>query len=271
MFAVAYLSFIACSSVWAQAAERHVRALAPRARARNVFRHPQPSFSRNRLLSILPSADFDRLRPDFQRLSLGFRQVLERPNEPIEHVYFLEPGVGSIVAVTTGGDRLEVGIFGPEGMSGLAVVQGSDRSPHETFVQVPAEAIRIAASALTQAFDESPSLRRILLRYAQAFAIQVAYTALANGRYSIDERLARWLLMCHDRVDSDTFPITHDFLALMLGVRRAGVTTALQSLEGSGVIKSLRGRLEILDREQLIKLAGGSYGTPEAEYERLMA
>jgi len=236
-----------------------------------MSRHPQPSFSRNRLLSTLPADDFDRLRAELQRVSLDFKQVLEEPNQPIESVYFLEPGVGSIVAITGSGEKLEVGIFGPEGMSGVAVVQGSDRSPHETFIQVPGEAIRISAGALRNAFEESASLRQVLLRYAQAFCIQVAFTALANGRYSIDERLARWLLMCHDRVDGDSFPITHEFLALMLGVRRAGVTTALQSLEALEAIKALRGRIEILDRDELIKSAGGSYGVAEAEYERLMA
>jgi len=236
-----------------------------------VSRHPQPSFSRNRLLSTLAADDFDRLRPQLQRVSLEFKQGLEQPHQPIEHIYFLEPGVGSVVAVTASGERLEVGIFGPEGMSGLAVVQGSDRSPHETFIQVPGEAIRIGAAALRDAIEERASLRRLLLRYAQAFTLQVAYTALANGRCSIDERLARWLVMCHDRVDGDSFPITHEFLALMLGVRRAGVTTALQSLEAIEAIKASRGRIEILDREELIKCAGGSYGAPEAEYERLMA
>jgi CRP-like cAMP-binding protein len=247
------------------------RALAPTGRARGVSRHPQPSFSRNRLLSILPADDFDRLRPQLQRVSLEFKQVLEQPNTPIPYVYFLEPAVGSIVASTPSGERLEVGMFGPEGMSGLAVVQGSDRSPHESFMQVPGEAIRITAAALSEALDESASLRRLLLRYAQAYSLQVAYTALANGRYSIDERLARWLVMCHDRVDGDAFPITHEFLALMLGVRRAGVTTALQSLEGLEVIKASRGRIDILDRDELIKCAGGSYGVAEAEYERLIA
>ena len=236
-----------------------------------MSRHPQPSFSRNRLLSILPSDDFDRLRPQLQRVSLDFKQVMEEPNKPIEFVYFLEPGVGSVVAVTGSGERLEVGIFGPEGMSGLAIVQGSDRSPHETFVQVPGEAIRIGAAALRDALEESGTLRRLLLRYAQAFTIQVAYTALANGRYGIDARLARWLLMCHDRVDGHTFPITHEFLALMLGVRRAGVTTALQSLESQAAIRAARGRIEIRDRDELVRCAGDSYGSPEAEYERLMA
>jgi CRP-like cAMP-binding protein len=124
---------------------------------------------------------------------------------------------------------------------------------------------------LSSALETSATLRTLLLRYSQAFSIQVAFTALCNGRYTIEERLSRWLLMCHDRVDGDTIPVTHDFLALMLGVRRAGVTIALQILEGDHILKATRGRIEIRDRAELLQTAGGSYGLPEAEYERLMA
>jgi CRP-like cAMP-binding protein len=155
-------------------------------------------------------------------------------------------------------------------MSGLAILNGTDRSPHHTFMQVPGQAIRIEADDLRTALDTSPSLRRLLLLYSQAQAVQISYTALANGRFTIDERLARWLLMCHDRIDGDAFPITHEFLALMLGIRRAGVTTALQALETSRVIKAGRGRIEILDRDELRAGAGDCYGAPEAEYERLI-
>jgi CRP-like cAMP-binding protein len=137
-------------------------------------------------------------------------------------------------------------------------------------MQVPGQAIRIEADDLRTALDSSPSVRRLLLLYSQAQAVQISYTALANGRFTIDERLARWLLMCHDRIDGEAFPITHEFLALMLGIRRAGVTTALQTLETSRVIKAGRGRIEILDRDELRAGAGDCYGVPEAEYERLI-
>ena len=230
----------------------------------------QASFSRNRLLAALPEQDFEELRPKLHRVDLAMRQVLEVPNEPIRHVYFPDPSVSSVVAITPQNERLEVGLFGSEGMSGLAVLNGTDRSAHQTFMQVPGQAIRIEADDLRTALDTSPSLRRLLLLYSQAQAVQISYTALANGRFTIDERLARWLLMCHDRIDGDAFPITHEFLALMLGIRRAGVTTALQALETSRVIKAGRGRIEILDRDELRAGAGDCYGTPEAEYERLI-
>jgi CRP-like cAMP-binding protein len=230
----------------------------------------QASFSRNRLLSALPEQEFEELRPKLQRVELTLRQVLEEPNESIRYVYFPDPSVSSVVAITPENERLEVGLFGPEGMSGLALLNGTDRSPHQTFIQVPGQAIRIEADDLRAALDSSPSLRRLLLLYSQAQTVQIAYTALANGRFTIDERLARWLLMCHDRIDGEAFPITHEFLALMLGIRRAGVTNALQALETSGVIKAGRGRIEILDRDELRAGAGDCYGAPEAEYERLI-
>ena len=233
-------------------------------------RTAQASFSRNRLLSIMSPEDFETLRPNLSRVPFNVRDVLEEPGQPVEHVYFPEPSVCSVVAATPLGEKIEVGLFGPEGMSGMSVVHGSDRSPLHTFVQVPGSAIRIAADDLRAAMTASSTLHGLLLRYAQAYSIQVAYTALANGRYTVDERLARWLLMCHDRIDGDTLALTHEFLALMLGIRRAGVTTALHILEGARVISMARGRMEILKREELQESAGDSYGPPEAEYERLM-
>ena len=230
----------------------------------------QADFSRNRLLSALPAEAFEALRPKLTRVALDLRQNLEMPNEAIPYVYFLEPGIASVVAITADREQMEVGIFGPEGMSGHAVVCGTDRSPHHTFIQAPCEALRIDSDDLRAAMDGSEPLHRLFLLSFQAQAVQLAFTALANGRYSIDERLARWLLMCHDRIDGDMLPFTHDFLSLMLGVRRAGVTTALHILEGAKIIKAHRGRLQILDRDELRQTAGASYGAPEVEYERLL-
>jgi CRP-like cAMP-binding protein len=232
--------------------------------------HSQTTFSRNRLLGAMASEDFEILRPRLDRVSLNQRDVLEAPNEPIPYAYFLEPGLGSVVAIVGEGEKVEVGVIGPDGMSALAIVNGTDRCPHETFIQIAGEALRIEADGLREAIDKSRSLHNLLLRYSQAFSIQVAHTALVNGRYSVHERLARWLLMSHDRVDGDEIPLTHDFLALMLGVRRAGVTVALHILEGANVIRNKRGRITVLDRAELEESAGGSYGVPEKEYERLM-
>ncbi len=236
-----------------------------------MLRTVQASFSRNRLLSIMLPDDFALLRPYLERVVLNAKDVLEEPGKPIRHVYFLEPSVASVVAITSQGEKMEVGLFGPEGMSGIPIIHGADRSPLHTFVQVAGSGIRIRTDEFRAALAASSTLRDLLLRYAQAFAIQVSFTALANGRYTIDERLSRWLLMCHDRVDDNVVSLTHEFLALMLGVRRAGVTTALQILEGAHIIKASRGRIEILDRGELLEAAGDSYGLPEAEYERLMA
>ncbi len=236
-----------------------------------MLRTVQASFSRNRLLSIMSGDDFALLRPYLERVVLNAKDVIEEPGQPIQHVYFLEPSVASVVAITAQGEKMEVGLFGPEGMSGIAVLHGADRSPLHTFIQVAGSGIRLPADQLRSALASSATLRNLLMRYAQAFSIQVSFTALANGRYTIDERLSRWLLMCHDRVDDNVISLTHEFLALMLGVRRAGVTTALQILEGARIIKASRGRIEILDRDELLEAAGDSYGLPEVEYERLMA
>jgi CRP-like cAMP-binding protein len=237
---------------------------------RAMQRHSQASFSRNRLLSALPPDAFEAIRPKLKRVELEQRHMLELPNEPIPYVYFLEPCIASVVAITPAGEQMEVGLFGPEGMSGLAVAHGTDRSPHQTFIQVAGQALRMESDNFRAALAEIEPFQRLVRLYSFAQSVQVAYTALANGRYTIDERLARWLLMCHDRVDGDVVTITHEFLALMLGVRRAGVTTALHILEGAGVIRASRGRIEVLDRDELRDSAGDSYGAPEAEYERLI-
>jgi CRP-like cAMP-binding protein len=170
-----------------------------------------------------------------------------------------------------GGRDIEVGVVGREGVTGTAIVQGDTQSPHITFVQVQGAAYRIEADQFRYALSVNKRLRDLLTAYVRALAIQVSYTALANGRSKIEERLARWLLMVHDRVDGDRFNLTHEFLAVMLGVRRPGVTVSLHVLEGNGLIKSNRGEVIILDREGLIDLANGSYGVPEREYERLIA
>jgi CRP-like cAMP-binding protein len=214
--------------------------------------------------------DFARLQPHLQPLQLNLKAVIVEPNAPIEHVHFIESGLASVVAVTSDGERAEVGHIGREGMSPLSVIHGVDRSPNLTFLQAPGIAMRMPAEALREALDATPSLRALLLRYAQAFLVQVEHTALANGRYTIQERLARWLLMCHDRLDTDDLPMTHEFLALMLGVRRPGVTEAIHLLEGAQIVRGRRGHVQVLDRAGLEEIAGGCYGVPEREYERLL-
>ena len=152
---------------------------------------------------------------------------------------------------------------------GLPIVFGTEKSPHRSFMQIGGSALRIRAEALPELMQASSTLTALLLRFAHVFMVQVAATALADGRYSIEQRLARWLLMSQDR-NGDILSLTHEFLSLMLGVRRPGVTEGLHVLEGENIIKAQRGLVTILDRLKLEERAADSYGIPEAEYERLI-
>ncbi len=225
---------------------------------------------RNKLLAGLAEAQLAHLEPDLEPVDLPVRMVMERPGEPIEQVYFPSSGVASLVAIGSDGERIEAGLFGRDGMSALPVVLGGDSSPHEMFMQLGGTGHRIEADALREAMRAEPAIRERFLRFSQAFAVQVSHTTLANGRHAIEARLARWLLMCQDRVEGDNIELTHDFMALMLGVRRAGVTVAMHMLEGRGVIKATRGRIRVLDRTGLEATAQGIYGVPEAEYAKLL-
>jgi CRP-like cAMP-binding protein len=219
---------------------------------------------RNGLLAAMSSADLALLKPKLEPLTLNLRQVLEPANKPVQYNYFLASGLASVIAIGKNGDRLEVGIIGREGMTGIPVVLGNDRSPNETFIQVAGAGARIAADDLRQAMRKSASLSRVLLNFVNAFLIQTSHTALSNGTASVEERLARWLLMAQDRLGGSEVPLTHEFLSLMLGVRRAGVTQTLNRLHRKGLIRLLRGRIEIVDRDGLINSANGTYGIPEA-------
>jgi CRP-like cAMP-binding protein len=231
---------------------------------------PQISKYKNELLRRLSPDDLASLEPSMDRTPLLAHMVLELSNSPIEHVYFIEEGIASVVAKISKGRDTEVGLIGTEGMTGVLLVLGDDRSVHETYVQLEGSAIRVPASTLVAALSESVTLKSFLLRYVQSLYIQTGYTALVNARSKLDERLARWLLMYHDRVSGDRFAITHEFVSIMLGVRRPGVTVAIQELEGRGLIKATRGEIVIRDRSGLVLLANGTYSEPESEYERLI-
>jgi CRP-like cAMP-binding protein len=226
--------------------------------------------SRNHLLSALSAADFALVQPDLKAIVFPLRHVFESPNRPIRQVFFLEEGLGSVVVRGPRDKQIEAGIVGREGMSGIPVILRSERSPNAMYMQVAGHGQSLAVGPLRAAMAKSASMTALLLRFAQAFLTQTTHTALANGRATIEQRLARWLLMAQDRVDGNILPLTHEFLALMLGVRRSGVTVALNLLEARGLIRVQRGRLLILDRRGLEKLANGIYGIPEDEYGRLI-
>jgi CRP-like cAMP-binding protein len=223
----------------------------------------------NRILSRLSKIDFALVESQLSTVDLPLRKQLELGRRPIEHVYFPESGIVSVVANGDNKQGIEVGLIGREGMTGLAVVMGTDRSPHQTFVQGAGRGWRIRSDELRAAIGKSVTLHQRFLLYGHAFLLQTGYTAMANGRCKIEDRLARWLLMAHDRVDGDTLSLTHDFLSVMLGVRRPGVTHALNLLERTGLIQASRGTITIVDRDGLVENSNGAYGAPEAEFNRL--
>ena len=225
---------------------------------------------RNLLLRAMSPDEFARLKPHLEPITLSLKQVLVEANQPIEHVHFIEEGLASVVAISPDNERLEVGHIGREGMTGEPVILSVNQTPLQTFIQVAGSGLRMRAEDLSAAMEASPSLKALLLRWVQALMIQTAQSTLANGRYTIQERLARWLLMCHDRLGGDDLPLTHEFLSLMLGVRRSGVTEALHVLEGVQIVKTGRGRIHLLDRERLEDIAGGCYGLSEAQYAKLI-
>jgi CRP-like cAMP-binding protein len=223
----------------------------------------------NHILTSLAPDDLALIQPGLETVQLPFQRKLELRGYPIEAFYFLESGLASVVATAGATRSLEVGVIGKEGMTGLAALLGADRSHHEVFMQTAGQAKRITVSNLRQAMRQSSTLKDTLLLYAHTLTLQIAYTALASGRYQLEERLARWLLMALDRARESTVYLTHDSLAVMLGTRRAGVTVALNELQKRGIITLMRGGITVIDRVALEDAANGSYGVPEAEYRRL--
>ncbi|GJE15099.1 Crp/Fnr family transcriptional regulator [Methylobacterium longum] len=230
----------------------------------------QHSSIRNRLLKALSQDDFALLQPHLQLITTELRQPLIPSNTPVKQLFFPEVGFSSITTQGSGG-RVETGLIGREGLIGAwPILLGSDRTPHDQFVQNAGEMLVITTEALCAAISRSASLHKLLLRFIQVQITQTSQTAYVNASQTIDVRLARWLLMCHDRIDGDDIRITHDFLSLMLGTQRSSTTLAVQALEGHRLIKAQRGKITILDRETMEQVADDGYGLPEAEYARLI-
>jgi CRP-like cAMP-binding protein len=225
---------------------------------------------RNRLLAALSDNDLALLRPQLETISLNSGDVIIARNTPIEHIYFPQSGIVSSVAVTPTGRRIEAGITGREGLLGIPFLLHADRTPHEAFVQVAGQGLRMPALALRQCMEQSPSLNAMLMRFVHVMGLQVAETALANAGDTIEVRLARWILMCHDRLDGDVVALTHEFLSIMLGVQRPGVTLAIHVLEGEKMIRAARAKITVINRLKLEEFAGDSYGVCEAEFQRLI-
>lgn len=228
-----------------------------------------PFKAKNHILSHLGDEDVALLAPNLVLVELPLRLQLEAAGKPIGHVYFPEEGLVSVVALGTRDQSIEVGIIGRDGMTGHPVVMGTDRSANATYIQIAGRGWRIESDELRAALRRSESLQKAFLAFLQSFTVQASHTALANGRAKIEERLARWLLVAHDRLEGDRLPLTHEFLAVMLGVQRPGVSLALQTLEGAALITTQRGVITVKNRNGLKRVAVGIYGVPEAEQGRL--
>jgi CRP-like cAMP-binding protein len=224
---------------------------------------------RNRILAGLPIADFERLLPELELVELRYGEVLYQSDEPIRHVYFPNLGTISLIVVMENGAQAEVGIVGGEGMLGLSVVLGAESSPHLAIAQIPDNAMKMSVKALRAEVAQGNPLYRLLLRYAEALFIQTAQIAACNRLHHLDGRLARWLLMSQDRLKSDRLQSTQEFIATMLGVRRAGVTAAATALQEAGVISYSRGTIHILNRKHLEKASCECYKVVEKELDRL--
>ena len=224
----------------------------------------------NRLLGLLPLRDYQRLLPHLQPVSLEYRQSLYEANRPIGSVYFIETGVGSLVNTMANGQAAEVGTIGSEGMVGLPLVFGDNQAPTSVYIQVPGAGLRMTAAVFKRELAQSASMRVAMLRYAHAFFNQVAQSAACNRFHNIQQRTCRWMLMTHDRMQSDEFLLTQEFLAMMLGVQRTGVTAAAGGLQRAGLIRYTRGNVTILDRRGLERSSCECYAVSKLEFDRLL-
>lgn len=234
-----------------------------------VWRRLARPASGNRLLASLSEPVHAQLQEAGEVVALQTRTLLEQPRRRLEHCYFLQTGVASVLATGQDGECIEIGMIGSEGMAGLPLVFGVDRSLNRTIMLTAGTALCVPATSLSALLNEDADFRRKLELYAFAFGQLVGQSALAAGRYTVDERLARWLLMLADRLSTTVVEVTHDQAALVLGVRRASVTLALQQLADHGLIRNKRGEVEILNRQALMEATRGCYGLPEAEFQRI--
>jgi CRP-like cAMP-binding protein len=225
---------------------------------------------RNRILASLPLDVFQSIRNSLERVHIKRRTILLEQFQPIEYVYFIEHGFASVYARTQRDGPVEVSLVGRLGVVGVPIVLGQVRSPHRCIMQVNGEALRIPAEILARSLDRNPQLRRHLLKYVYVLLVQNAQTVLCNGRHSVQERLARWLLIALDRLDEDAVPVTHELLSISLGVRRPGITDCLNSLEQAGIVRGDRGAVIIRDRAALEKRACECYRIITAEFQRLL-
>lgn len=223
----------------------------------------------NRILNALSQEEYERLAPHLEFIDVNHGQILYQTDQTIDYVYFPDKAMISLVSQMSDGGSVEVGVVGFEGMVGLPFVLGVYKSPHETMVQIHDGVARMPAHLLREEFRRGGVLQSVLLRYAQSLLLLTAQVAACNRAHLVEERLARWLLMCQDRCVCKDMPLTHELLSMMLGVRRAGVTTAALALQAEGLIHYSRGHIQITNRKGLEEYACECYAKIKAEFDRV--
>jgi CRP-like cAMP-binding protein len=225
----------------------------------------------NLLLTRLPEDERERLLPHSERVTLRHGEYAIVPDEPIRHVYFPTGCLLSLVTTMGDGSSVESGIIGREGMSGIPILLDAESTPMPTFAQVPGEALRLRAEVLKESYERNAAVRRVLNRYCHIVVVTGSHSAACNRLHNLEERFCKWLLMSSDGIGSDEVAITQEYLAIMLGVRRSGVTEAAIRVREAGLIGHRRSHFRILDRPGLEAKTCECYHATKAEYQRLFA
>lgn len=223
----------------------------------------------NRLLATLPVKEYERMLPHLEVVSLSHQEVLHEPEESVEYVYFPNDAIVVLLSIVKSNTSIEVGLVGKEGMAGVSVLFGGKAAPNQVMVLAPGSAVRMKAEALRREFKRSSGLQDVLLPYAHAVLTQSAQSASCHRYHTPQERLSRLLLMIHDRVETDEFRITHEFMSQLMGTRRATVTEAAQSLQQKGLIDYRRGRIKIVNRQGLEASACNCYRVIQDQFDSL--
>jgi CRP-like cAMP-binding protein len=233
--------------------------------------HSSPhDHSQNRLLAQFPVSVYRKLAPELEPIAIQSGQIIYEVGDRVRHLYFPSKNTMlSLLCTSQDANAVEVGVTGWEGFAGFAPLMGGDSSPHQVIGQIPGAALRVKANVLHNFFQDGPEVRTVLLRYVQALLGQISQTALCNRIHSVEERLARWTLVSQDRSENNQLPLTHEFLARMLGVNRSTVSLTAATLQQAGVIRYSRGKFSILDRERLLEVSCDCYRVVKEQYKRL--
>jgi CRP-like cAMP-binding protein len=225
---------------------------------------------KNHLLASLPPDEFDRVLAHLSPVVLPLGKVLYESGDKLDFVYFPTTAIVSLLYIMENGATAEIGVVGNDGILGIALFMGGDTTPNRAIIQSAGEGFKMSASDLKAEFTLGGSFHNLLLRYTQALITQISQTAVCNRLHSVEQQLCRWLLLSHDRLNSDKLVMTHDLISNMLGVRREGVTLAAQKLAARGLIKNVRGTITVLDRAGLEAAVCECYSVVNEEYNRLL-